>query len=105
MRVRLHPGASADLTSAGDWYELQVPGLGLDLVEEVERPLDAITERPATWPLWPGVGDEVGVRRFLLARFPFAIAYIVEADEIVVLALAHLRRRPGSWLGRLAGSP
>jgi hypothetical protein len=103
VKVRLHPGASADLMAAGDWYEVQVPGLGLDLVEEFDRALDAIAERPATWPLWPGVGEEVGVRRFLLARFPFAIAYIVEVDEIVVLALAHLRRRPGYWLGRLAG--
>jgi toxin ParE1/3/4 len=103
VRLRLHPGASADLTSAGDWYELQVPGLGLDLVEEFERSLDAIAEHPVTWPLWPGVGEDMGVRRFLLAGFPFAIAYIVEADEIVVLALAHLRRRPGYWLGRLAG--
>jgi hypothetical protein len=89
--------------AAGDWYEVQVPGLGLDLVEEFDRALEAIAERPLTWPLWPGMGEEVGARRFLLARFPFAIAYIVEADEIIVLAAAHLRRRPGYWLGRLAG--
>jgi len=101
VRVRLHPSASADLTAAGDGYELQVPGLGFDLVEEFERALDTVTERPATWPYWPGVGEGFGVRRFLLARFPFAIAFIAEADEVVVLALAHLRRRPGYWLGRL----
>jgi plasmid stabilization system protein ParE len=102
VRVRLHPGAAQDLAAAGDWYESQLPGLGLDLVDEVQRALDAICERPATWPLWPGVGDDVGVRRFLLARFPFAIAYAVDAEEIVVLALAHPRRRPGYWRGRLS---
>jgi plasmid stabilization system protein ParE len=100
VRVRLHPGAADDLAAAGDWYEAQVPGLGLDHLEEVQRALDAICERPASWPPWHGVGAEVGVRRFLLARFPFAVAYVVDAGEVVVLAVAHVRRRPGYWLGR-----
>lgn len=78
MRIRFHPGAAADLTSAGDWYEQQVPGLGADLGDEVDRALDAIAERPMTWPLWPGVGEGIGVRRFLLARFPFAVGYLVD---------------------------
>ena len=56
-----------------------------------------------TWPLWPGVRDRVGVHRFLLARFPFAVGYIVQADGIVVLAIAHVRRRPGYWFSRLTG--
>lgn len=76
MRVRFHPGAAADLTSAGDWYELQVPGLGPDLADEADRALEAIAVRPTTWPLWPGIGEGVGVRRFLLARFPFAVGYL-----------------------------
>lgn len=100
MRVRLHPGAAEDLGAAGAWYEAQVPGLGLDLTDEVQRALDAISERPAAWPFWPGIGEEVGVRRFLLARFPFAVAFVVEAEDIVVLAIAHVRRRPGYWLER-----
>lgn len=78
MRVRLHPGATADLTSAGDWYELQLPGLGADLADEVDHALAAISERPMTWPHWPGIGEAAGVRRILLARFPFAVGYIVE---------------------------
>ena len=102
MRVHFHPGAAADLTSAGDWYEAHLPGLGVDLTDEVALALDTITERPMTWPLWPGVAEAVGVRRFLLARFPFAIGYIVESGEVVVLAVAHLRRRPGYWLDRLS---
>ena len=89
MRVRFHPGAAADLTSAGDWYEQQLPGLGADLADEVAHALDTITEHPMTWPLWPEVGEAVGVRRFLLARFPFAVAYVVEGSDVIVLAVAH----------------
>ena len=90
-------------TSAGDWYERQRPDLGVDLADEFTRAIDAIAKRPSTWPLWPGVGEDLGVRRFLLARFPFAVAYLIVGQEVVVLALAHVRRRPGYWLQRLAG--
>ena len=93
----------ADLTSAGDWYELQVPGLGADLADEVGHALDAIAEHPMTWPLWPGIRELSGVRRLLLARFPLALAYVAEGDDVVVLAIAHLRRRPQYWAGRLSG--
>jgi len=48
VRVRIHPGAAADLTSAGDWYEQQLPGLGADLTDEVAHALNAIAERPLT---------------------------------------------------------
>ena len=71
------------------------------MADEVDHALAAIIERPLTWPLWPGVGGAVGVRRFSLARFPFAIGYLVKDDEIDVLAVAHLKRRPGYWFDRL----
>ncbi len=101
--MRLHPGAAVDLDSAVDWYDRQLSGLGADLLDEVSHAIDAIAERPLAWPLWPGVGEGEGVRRFLLARFPFAVGYLVDGDRITVLALAHLRRRPGYWLGRRPG--
>jgi plasmid stabilization system protein ParE len=100
VRVVLHAGAVADLTAAGDWYEAQLSGLGLDLADEVQRALDVIAASPTTWPLWPGVPESTGVRRFLLTGFPFAVAYLIEADRVVVLAVAHLRRRPAYWLRR-----
>jgi hypothetical protein len=40
------------------------------------------------------------VRRFLLPRFPFAVAYVIRGDDVLVLAIAHTRRRPGYWRGR-----
>ncbi len=75
-------------------------GLGADLAGEVERALRLTSAHPDVWPPWPGLAAALDVRRFLLARFPFAIAFIVESDQVVVLAVAHLRRRPGYWLGR-----
>jgi hypothetical protein len=34
-------------------------------------------------------------------RFPYAVLYRPDPDEIVVVAVMHQRRRPGYWLGRM----
>ncbi len=35
-----------------------------------------------------------------MRRFPFQIVYEVHPEEVVVVAVAHLRMRPGYWRGR-----
>jgi hypothetical protein len=40
------------------------------------------------------------VRRFLVRRFPFGVLYQVADDEVFIVAVAHLRRRPSYWRGR-----
>ena len=39
-------------------------------------------------------------RRKLLRRFPFQLIYEVTAEEVLLVAVAHLRRRPGYWRDR-----
>jgi toxin ParE1/3/4 len=58
----------------------------------------AIAEAPQTWPL---VSKRRQIRRFLLARFPFAVLFLVVPDGVVVLAVAHTKRRPFYWRRRL----
>lgn len=40
-------------------------------------------------------------RRNLLRRFPFSVAYRVELQRMLIVAVAHARRRPGYWKPRL----
>ena len=104
MRVQLHPQAEEELYEAARWYEEQLPGLGGDLMTEVEHWLDAIPETPLAWPLWPGVARvDPPIRRALLRRFPFAVSYQAFAKCIIVLAFAHTSRRPLYWMDRSHG--
>ena len=64
MKVVLHPAAVADLSAAGDWYERQRPGLGVDLIEEIERALEVIAESPTAWPRWPDAPTELEIAAF-----------------------------------------
>ncbi|MEP7120084.1 MAG: type II toxin-antitoxin system RelE/ParE family toxin [Byssovorax sp.] len=101
MKARYHRDAREELSAAADWYEARRPGLGLDFVAEVTRAVASIRENPETWPRWEGVLMRVPVRKFVLRQFPFSIPYLVHEDTIVVLAVAHGRRRPGYWRARL----
>jgi toxin ParE1/3/4 len=97
LRVELHAGAIRDLNDAADWYEAQRATLGLVFLREVARAFEVIAENPQMWAVWPGWSSRPRVRRFVLQRFPFAIAYIVQRQRVLILAVAHGRRRPGYW--------
>lgn len=104
MRIDLHPEARAEISSAAVWYEERRPRLGDDFVAEVSDVLSRIEESPASFPPWPGVPSARGVqppiRRAVLQRFPYAIAFETYPDRVRVLAVAHTKRRPLYWISR-----
>ncbi len=40
------------------------------------------------------------VRKAVMHRFPYVVAFEVHADHVLVLAIAHGKRRPLHWLAR-----
>lgn len=102
MRIRLHKGALADLDGAALWYEEQQVGLGDEFLAEFGHGLRLVAATPHVWPLWPRARRRTSpVRRFLLARFPYAIAYQVIDGSIIVLSVAAHKQRPRYWSGRV----
>lgn len=97
MTVRFHPDASAELDSAALWYEQEQAGLGTAFLNELTLATVAIAEAPRTWPV---VSKRRQVRRFLLTRFPFALLFLALPEGVVVLAVAHTKRRPFYWRAR-----
>ena len=51
----------------------------------------------------PGLGSPHlrGTRIRRLRRFPFQLVYVTEPTGVLVIAVAHGRRRPGYWRRRL----
>jgi hypothetical protein len=43
---------------------------------------------------------EAGIRSKRLEAFPFSVLYSIEEEEIVVVAVAHDKRKPGYWMKR-----
>ena len=106
MRVELHPDAAAELRAAALWYDERRAGLGDELVDMVSAALPKIGEAPGSHPLWPGVsGTGVPVRRVRIRRFPYFLAFETHSQHVLVLAVAHAKRRPLSWLRRASQGP
>ena len=80
-----------------DYYESRQPGLGGELEDEIDAVLTVILQLPEAAPPWKGATDR---RVAMLDRFPFTLPYQIIGGTIVVLALAHLSRRPGYWAKR-----
>jgi len=86
--------AEAELQNAAAWYEERSPGLGLRFVLSVHAKADEIAESPQRWPL------AAGTCLVLMGRFPYALVYREVAEEIEIVPVAHLHRRPAYWSHR-----
>jgi len=89
------PQAADEFLTAFAWYEAQQLGLGQQFATACSRAIELLRARPELFATVHGP-----IRRVILRRFPYAIFYLVEAAQVVVLAVMHERRNPLSWRGR-----
>ena len=97
MKLRIHRLAVAEIDHEVDYYESCSVGLGAELEDEIDAVLETILQFPQAAPQWRDRPDR---RVAVLDRFPFTLVYQIKTTEIVILALAHMSRRPGYWSRR-----
>jgi len=96
MRIRFLEIAQVELDQAIEYYNYEFPGLGDEFLAEVLKALNRIGEFPEAWhPL------SERTRRCQTRRFPYGIIYQIREDEILVVAVVNLHRRPNYWKARL----
>lgn len=95
LRATFNELAERELNDASAYYEVEQPGLGDAFISDVERCVAAIVDQPLS-----GTPVTETIRRRLRQRFPYAVLYRLTSSHLRVLAMMHLRRRPGYWVGR-----
>ena len=95
MRVPSHPDADLELEEAAFFYEKRAEGLGDDLLDDVDAAIERIVAHPTLYRVVCGQA-----RQMRLRRFPYNLVYEVHGEDIFILALAHIRRRPFYWRHR-----
>ncbi len=94
-RIRFHEAARDEYLSAAKRYEEARPGLGADFQAEVDMHAD----QAASGRL-PGTAASSlhghDIRKLPLDRFPYILHFERRGDDLIVWAVAHTKRRPGT---------
>ncbi len=97
MKCHFHPDAETELNEAVDYYDQCQEGLGLEFAKTVYAAIENICRYPLAWtPL------SRNTRKCLLSRFPYGLVYQHKGDEIIVIAVMQLNRKPDYWRKRKA---
>lgn len=95
-RARFLKPAEAEVDEAVVYFDEQRAGLGDRFEQDLLATVTFVSEHPlSVKPLTDRV------RKFGLRTFRYSLIYVVEEREIVIVAVAHHRRRPGYWRNRL----
>jgi plasmid stabilization system protein ParE len=93
--VRYLPAARVDFDESFNWYATQNVVSARQFVQAIDATLTRISTDPESFPL-----VDRHHRACSLRRFPFRIVYRWCDDHVLVVAVAHAKRRPGFWRHR-----
>ncbi|MHA1255532.1 MAG: type II toxin-antitoxin system RelE/ParE family toxin [Promethearchaeota archaeon] len=92
MKYSFHPFAVRELTESINYYEDNSPGLGLEFSKEIYSTIQRILQFPKAWSK-----ISQNCRRCITQRFPYGIIYHVKEDEILIVSIMQLNKKPRSW--------
>ena len=99
MKFSLDPDARQELTKAADWYDERRSGVGADLTDEVQQTINEIVQAPDSNAFYSQRSD---VRYRQTRRFPYLVLYRIGDEQIEIVAVSHMRQKPGYWTDRLS---
>lgn len=94
--VYFHRLATREFQAARQWYRQRNLQTELSFRSEVDKAVQQIAGTPDRWPVYQGAYRWIRGR-----RFPYLLYYRVrDPYQVIILAVAHARRRPGYWKRR-----
>ena len=90
--VRIQSEAQEEINQAFDWYFKRSPSAADAFLTEVGTSIAQIASLPQLYPPYTR-----NTRRHVLSGFPYSVIFQEKDDIILVVAVAHAKRRPGYW--------
>lgn len=95
LPVDLLPAARRDYDASFDWYVQRSVVAAERFERAVDEALRSIGANPERF-----AAVKPNHRACRVERFPFRVIYRIEPHRVVVVAVAHAKRRPGYWKHR-----
>lgn len=89
LQVVFRRVAKAELDEAIDWYETRELGLGKRFARAITSEVERISDAPDRFP-----HSHLDLRRIVVREFPYTIHYLVESEQVVIVAVFHAKRDP-----------
>lgn len=86
-KVIIRPEAEMDLKEIFSWYEDRREGLGHDFLLQIDAGFKLLERNP-----YMSQQEYKEARKLLIRRFPYKIIYVVEKENIFILAVIHGKR-------------
>jgi len=96
MTYSFHPFAKKELNDAIVFYNECQEGLGIQFADEIRKTIQIILRFPQAWSTL-----SKNTRRCITKRFPYAIIYQALENEVIIIAIMQLNRKPGYWHDRI----
>lgn len=96
MKIKIAKIAQQEFNDAKGFYEIEQAGLGMRFEKEIKNAILRIKQFPYAWPI-----ERNEIRHYLVHKFPYKILYSIQENNIVLLAFAHLHRKPAYWIDRI----
>ena len=100
MKLRVLSPALNEIAAAALWFDAQRTGLGQEFWLCVDETLEHLEKHPLEFGRSEFATSELNLRTAVVRRFNYVIHFLIDADEVQVVAVAHAARRPGYWLRR-----
>lgn len=101
MSFSLHPEVDREMEQAAIWYDRRYSALGSDFLAELRDAFRKIQTTPQLFSPAEDAPSGKEIRALVLRRFPFRVVYYLSGNDIIIVAVAHLRKRPGYWHKRV----
>ena len=94
--VEVIDAALAEVAEAVDWYLQSDERVAQAFAEEYTRAIRSVGRYFSSFPPYL-----YGTKRHLFAKYPYQLVIRELPDRLQIVAVAHLRRKPGYWMRRL----
>jgi plasmid stabilization system protein ParE len=94
--LRILSEAREEINEAFDWYFQRNPGAAEAFLAEVRRSFQQIVSHPQLYPAFTK-----NTRRRVVEGFLYSVIFQMKDGVIVIVAVAHAKRRPGYWNERI----